>query len=68
MFLPVGNVGIGGEVPIMIQEEVELDCPLGASELSPGEKRETEGDSRAIQGKELILEAKLPLFRCCAFA
>jgi hypothetical protein len=61
MLLPVGNIGIGGKVAFMIQKEVEFDCPLGASKLSPGEKRQAEGDDRAIRGKELIFEAELPL-------
>jgi len=68
MLLPVGNVSIGREVPIMIQQKVEFDCPFGPSERGPREKRQAKGDGCAVQRKELVLESELPFLRRGPFA
>jgi hypothetical protein len=68
VFLSVGDVGIGREVALMIQQKVELDGSLGAPKLGPGEKRQTQRDGHAIQGKQLVLEAGLPVLGCGGLA
>ena len=40
MLLAVGNVGIGGEAHVMIQEEMQVDRTFGSTELSPRKKRQ----------------------------
>lgn len=64
MPLTVGNIGVSGKVPIVIEKEMKLNCSFGPTKLSPGEKSQTEGYSRSIQGKQFILESKPTIFRC----
>ncbi len=49
VLFPVGNVGIGREVPLMIQQEAEFDCPLGPSELGPVNLSQALGLSHLVE-------------------
>ena len=45
----------------MVQDEVELDGPLGPPELRPVEQAGAEIDHRGVQAQELVLEPELAL-------
>jgi len=59
--LPLGDHGEIGQIPVMIQEEMELDSALGLAEVSPGEKAETKVDGGRIEAEQLVLETEFPL-------
>jgi len=61
MLLPVGDIGITGKVSVVIQEKMQLDCPLGPPVLGPGEQGQAQGYGRGVQGKQLVLEPEFPL-------
>ena len=63
MDAPLRDMGKDGEIAVMVEEEVELDRPLGLTERCPIEQRSAEVDDRGIQTKELVLEAEFPLAR-----
>jgi hypothetical protein len=49
----------------MIQKEVELHDPFGASELGPGKQGQTQGYGGAVQGKQLVFKPKfMPPWGC----
>jgi hypothetical protein len=48
-FFPLEIVGIGREIPIMIQQEAEFDCPLGPPELGPVSLSQALGLSRLVE-------------------
>ena len=68
MLLTVGNVGVRGKIPIMIQEQMKFDRSLGAAELSPREKRQAKRYSGGVQRKQLVLESELAVFRSSRLA
>lgn len=61
MLLAVGDIGITGKIPIVIQEKMQLHCALRSPVLGPGEKRQAQGYGRGVQGKQLVLEPEFPL-------
>ncbi len=61
MPLSVGDVRIGGKIPVMVQQEMKLDRTLGSPELSPGEHAQAERYGGAVQGEKLVLESELSL-------
>ena len=61
VLLPVGDVGIGGKIPIMIQQEMQLNSPFSCPELCPGEHAQTQRYGGTVEGKQLIFESELPL-------
>ena len=48
VLLSVGDIGVTGEVTVMIQQKVKLDSTLRASELCPGENGQTQGDCGSV--------------------
>lgn len=40
---------------------MQLDCPLGPPELSPGEEGQAKGYGRGVQGEQLVFEPEFPL-------
>jgi hypothetical protein len=63
MLFPFGDHREAGEMPLVIQQQVQLDRSFGASILRPVKDRHTQGDHRGIQAHQLVLKAKflLPL-------
>ncbi len=59
--LPVGDVRIGGKIPVMVQEEMELDRTLGSPELRPGKHAQAQRYGGAVQCEQLVPEPELPL-------
>jgi hypothetical protein len=57
--LGLGHHREAGRVAVVIQQQVQLDSPLGAGELGPVEQRHRQVDQAGIQTHELVLEAKL---------
>ncbi len=58
--LAVGDDGHAGQVPVVIQQQVECDRALGAPKLGPVEQRGAQIDHGRIQAHELVLEPELP--------
>jgi hypothetical protein len=56
-----GNTGIGREIALVIQDQVQLDGPFGPAEVGPVKKAKTEIDDGGIQGQELIFEPEFLL-------
>ena len=65
MLLSVGNIGVGGQVPIVIEKQVELNRSFGSAELSPREKSQTKGNGGAVEGKQLVLKTKFAILESC---
>jgi hypothetical protein len=59
--LPLGDMGKTGQIPIMIEHQMQLHRPLGPAKPGPVEYLDTQIDDRRIQAHQLILESELPL-------
>jgi len=57
---PLRDHGVTGEIPLVVQEEVELHRPFGSAEGGPVEDTGAEIDHRGIQREQRVLEAELP--------
>ena len=49
------------QVSVMIEEQMELDSPLGLPELGSGEQAQTQVDRRRVKTEQRALEAELAL-------
>ena len=56
-----GEQDIGGQVVVMIQQDVGLDATLSAAEPGPRKQTQAERDGGGVQAEEFVLEAKLVL-------
>ena len=65
MLLSIGNIGVGGQVPIVIEKQMKLNRSFGSAELSPREKGQTKGNCGTIQGEQLVLKPKFAILRSC---
>jgi hypothetical protein len=52
---------MGRQVPIMIQQQMELHGPFCQSKLGPGKHRGAEIDHRGVQTQQRVLETELRL-------
>jgi len=50
------------QIPIVIQEQMELNGAFGLTEVSPGKQAQTKVDGGGIEAEQLVFEAKLLLF------
>jgi len=51
-----------GQITVMVKEQVELNGPLGLTEISPGKQAETEVHGGGVEAEQLVLETELLLF------
>ena len=54
-----GDQDVGRQVIVVVQEDVQLDAALGASELGPWEELQAQGDGAGVEGEELVAEPEL---------
>ncbi len=64
MDIPFGDVGEDGEVSVMVQKKVELDCAFGLSICCPVEEGKTEINHRCVEAIEFVFEPEF-LFSLC---
>ena len=68
MFFTIGDIGIGRQITIVIQKEVEFYSPFSPSELRPGKEGKARRDSGAVKREQLVFESELMFSRWCCFA
>jgi len=61
--LPLGNDGKGGQIPVMIQEQMQFDGSLGPSEVGPVKDRQTEVNGRRIETDQFVLKTEFLFLR-----
>ena len=59
--LAIGHMGEGGQIAVMVQDQMQCDRPLGPPEVSPVEEAQAQLDEGCVHAEEPVLEAKLPL-------
>jgi hypothetical protein len=52
-----------GKISIVVQEQVQFDCPLGPSEMGPVKDAQAEVDGGRIEANQLIFESEFLLSR-----
>jgi len=62
---PVGDPGKDGEVPVVVEKQVELYRPFCLVVGCPVEEGQTKLDKGGVEAEELVPEAELPLPRGC---
>jgi len=60
MDLPLSNMGERGQIPVVVEDHVQFDRPLGASKVGPVEHAQAQLDHRGVHAIQLVLEAELP--------
>jgi hypothetical protein len=50
-----------GKIPIVVQEQVQFDGPLGPSEMGPVKDAQTQVDGGRIEANQLVLESEFLL-------
>jgi hypothetical protein len=60
--LGFGEQHVGGQVVVMIQQDVGFDASLGAAEFGPRKYLQAQRDGSRVQRQEFVLEAELMLF------
>jgi hypothetical protein len=53
--------GKGGQIPIMIQKQVQFDCSFGSAKLRPVKQGDREINDRRVQPHQFVLESELSL-------
>jgi len=61
MLLALGQHCIAGQMPVVIQQQMQLHGPFGAAKLRPIKHRRAQANHRRIQTQQLVFEAELPL-------
>ena len=56
-----GEQHVGGQVVVMVEQDVGLDAALGAAELGPRKHRQAQRDGGRVQRQKFVLEAELVL-------
>ncbi len=49
----------GGQIPVVIEQQMKFDRSLGSAELRPVEDRKAKIDHRTVQAEELVFESEL---------
>jgi hypothetical protein len=62
MFLPVGDIRIGWQVPLMIQEQMEFYGPFRSAKLCPRKQGQTKGDGGTVHGKQFVFKPEFLVF------
>jgi hypothetical protein len=60
---PAGDLGEDGEVPVVVEKQVELDGPLCLMVRGPVKKGQAQLDEGGIEAEELVPEVELFLTR-----
>ena len=60
----VRDPGEDGKIPVVVEEKVQFNRPLGLVAGGPVKKGQTEFHECGVEAEELVLETELPLPRC----
>ena len=61
--LPIAQDRKLGKIPIVVQEHVQFDCPLGPSEMSPVKDAQAEVNGGRVEANQLVFESEFLRFR-----
>lgn len=65
MLFSIGDIGIGREVPVVIEKQMKLNSSFGPTKLSPGKKSQTKRNGGTIQRKQRVLKPKFMIHWSC---
>src|SRR5690606_29724644 len=57
--LGFGDQHVGGQVVVMVQQDVGLDAAFGAAKRGPGKQAQAQRDGGRVQRQKLVVEAEL---------
>lgn len=68
VFFPIGNMGKGGQIAVMIQKQMQFHGTLGAAKSGPGKQGQTQRDGGTVQRQELVSETEAMFPQPCHLA
>jgi len=61
--LPIAQDGKLRKIPIVVQEQVQFDCPLGPSEMGPVKDAQAQVNGGRVEANEFVFESEFLLSR-----